>query len=50
VGQTTVVAQVDAAARPEPEQTVHLHIDPARIHLFDAETGQALPRAEAASA
>ncbi|WP_155815831.1 ABC transporter ATP-binding protein [Rhodothermus marinus] len=49
VGQTTVVAQVDAAARPEPEQTVHLHIDPARIHLFDAETGRALSRTEAAS-
>ncbi len=49
IGQTTVVAQVDAAAHPEPEQTVHLRIDPARIHLFDAETSQALPRAAAAS-
>jgi len=49
VGQTTVVAQVDAAMRPEPEQTVHLHIDPARIHLFDAESGRALSRTEAAS-
>ncbi|ACY47269.1 ABC transporter ATP-binding protein [Rhodothermus marinus] len=49
VGQTTVVAQVDAAMRPEPDQTVALRIDPARIHLFDAETGRALSRIEAAS-
>jgi len=49
VGQTTVVAQVDAARRPAPEQTAYLRIDPARVHLFDAETGRALSRAEAVS-
>ncbi|SHL03104.1 ABC transporter ATP-binding protein [Rhodothermus profundi] len=45
VGSLTVVAQVEATVRPEPEQLVSLRIDPARVHLFDAETGQALPRA-----
>ncbi len=44
VGQTTVVAQVDAAQCPAPEQTAYLHFDSTRIHLFDAETGQALLR------
>lgn len=49
IGQTTVVAQVDAPQRPEPGQPISLHIDGARIHLFDAETGQALSCASATS-
>ncbi len=45
IGEATVVAQVDASVRPALAQGVALRIDLDRIHLFDAETGQALPRA-----
>ncbi|MDQ7040500.1 MAG: sn-glycerol-3-phosphate ABC transporter ATP-binding protein UgpC [Rhodothermus sp.] len=45
VGQHTIVARVETAKRPALGQAVGLRVDPARIHLFDAETGRTLPRA-----
>ena len=43
VGAATLVARVGPAVRVHVGDTVHLSVDPARVHLFDA-AGQSLTR------
>ncbi len=46
VGQTPIVAQVEASRRFDPGCEVPLSVDCAQLHLFDAESGQAIPRGD----
>lgn len=47
---TRLAIQVRADHPVAIDDTVSAHLDPARIHLFDPETGSALPRGQAAVA
>jgi multiple sugar transport system ATP-binding protein len=45
-GELRLCARLDTNSRAEQGDTIELGIDPARIHFFDAETGESLKRAE----
>ena len=40
---TTIVARVPHGAYPAIGATMHVAVDPARVHLFDASTGVRIP-------
>jgi multiple sugar transport system ATP-binding protein len=40
--RTTLTTVVDPRVRPEPGDRIELTVDPARLHLFDADTGAAI--------
>ena len=44
VGSVPVTVRGAPGMRPQPGSVVRLHVDPARVHLFDAATGNSLRR------
>ncbi|MHB2169371.1 ABC transporter ATP-binding protein [Alsobacter sp. R-9] len=45
IGDTTIVVSVPPHVKLSPNETVHAVLDQDKLHLFDGETGQALPPA-----
>lgn len=44
IGEVQIVVRLDQHARPQPDDRITVYMDPHSLHLFDAETGDVIPR------